>query len=69
MFNANVGEFKEDKVASPLAIAVNVGDMRIVDALLNHMSDLNIEFGLEISTSNKAVKSNAHTNLKKQTPL
>jgi len=65
MFNANVGEFKEDKVASPLAIAVNVGDMRIVDALLNHMSDLNIEFGLEVSTSNKAVKSNAHTNLKK----
>jgi hypothetical protein len=69
MFNANVGEFKEDKVCSPLAIAVNVGEMRIVDALLNHMKNLNVEFGLEVTNNTKAVKSNAYTNLKKSTPL
>jgi hypothetical protein len=69
MFNQNVSEFKEDKVCSPLAIAVNVGDMKIVDALLNYMRGFNIEFGLEVSNQTKAVKSNAYTTLKKTTPL
>ena len=46
MFKRDIGELREEKVCSPLAIAVCIGEPRLVDAILSHMSEVEIEFGL-----------------------
>ena len=46
MFKRDVSEVREEKVCSPLAIAINGGDPRMVEVLLQHLVDIDIEFGL-----------------------
>lgn len=48
MFRRDVGELREDKVCSPLAIAVSVGDANLVEVILGYLRDLDIEEGLVV---------------------
>lgn len=50
MFNRNLGELREEKVCSPLAIAVSIGDPQLVVTLLTHLHDVDVEMGLQVQT-------------------
>ena len=53
MFKKDIGEFMESKVCSPLAIAVCSGDLKLVELILAHMSNIELEFGLQVKTGPK----------------
>ena len=63
MFKRDLGELKEDKVCSPLAIAVCIGDPQLVDVVLTHMNEIEVDFGLESNFRNPVpLKTNSHKN-------
>ena len=47
MFHHQVDKAKEQKLISPIAVAVNVGDPELLEILLDNLKNVNIEFGLE----------------------
>jgi hypothetical protein len=47
MFHQQVDKAKEQKLISPIAVAVNVGDPELLEILLDNLKNVNIEFGLE----------------------
>ena len=49
MFKRDVGELREEKVCSPLAIAVSTGEARMVETLLTHLNEIDIELGLQVT--------------------
>ena len=49
MFKKDIGELKEEKTCSPLAIAVCVGDLKLVELLLTYLSHVDLEFGLRVN--------------------
>ena len=53
MFKKDIGEFMESKVCSPLAIAVCSGDLKLVELILAHMNNIELEFGLQVKTGPK----------------
>jgi len=46
MFRRDLGELREEKVCSPLAIAASIGDPNLVQVLFDHLNEQDIEFGL-----------------------
>ena len=48
MFRKDLGELREEKTCSPLAIAVSIGDENLVQVLLGYLRDLDIEEGLHV---------------------
>ena len=70
MFKRDLGELREEKVCSPLAIAVCIGDAKLVDAILCYMSEVEIEFGLNRTSKTPVpLKTNLYQNLRKRSPL
>ena len=49
MFKKDIIEQKEEKTCSPLAIAVCVGDLKLVELLLVYLSHVEIEYGLRVN--------------------
>jgi hypothetical protein len=68
IFNKAPSEFKEERSCSPIAVAVNVGDNKLIDTLLNYMVNVNMEQGLDVRRK-VAGKASAKVNTKKTTPL
>ena len=70
MFKKDVGELKEEKICSPLAIAVCVGDLKLVELLLVYLSHVEIEFGLRVDMkSTPLLLANLHSTSRLKTPL
>lgn len=70
MFRRDLGELREEKVCSPLAIAVCIGEPKLVDVVLTHMNEVELEFGLQTSIKTPApLKTNLHQNSRRRTPL
>ena len=42
---------QEEIFVSPIALAVNVGDYSMVDSLINHLKNINIDEGIEAKSS------------------
>ena len=61
MFKRDLGELREEKVCSPLAIAVCIGEPKLVDTILSHMHEVEMEFGLETTSKTPVpLKANLH---------
>ncbi len=70
MFKRDLGELREEKVCSPLAIAVSVGEPKLVEVLLTGLNELEIEVGLEVTSKASAhLKANVFTNRRRRSPL
>ena len=70
MFNRKIQELRETKICSPLAIAVNSGDINLVEIVLTHLHGVEIEFGLEVSTATPVhLQGNMFSNKRVRTPL
>ena len=41
----------EEIFVSPIALAVNVGDYSMLDSLINHLKNINIDEGIEAKSS------------------
>lgn len=50
MFKRDINELREEKVCSPLAIAVNSGEPRLVDVIIGGLHGVDIEFGLLVTS-------------------
>lgn len=60
----------EERTCSPLAVAVNVGDIRLVSLVLRHLSHIDIERGLTVKAKQNAVmRANIFTSTRLKTPL
>ena len=63
MFQRNINELSEEKVCSPLAIAVNIGEPRLVDVIISGLHGVDVEFGLQITSKTPVhQKSNMYSN-------
>ena len=70
MFKRDVGELRQEKVCSPVAIAVSTGDPKMVDILLTHLNEVDIESGLTVTSKAPVhVKSNVFVTQRHRTPL
>lgn len=70
MFSKEIDLKREDRSCSPLAIAVNVGDIRLVELLLTYLSHVQVENGLTIQAKSGAImKANIFSSSKHKTPL
>lgn len=50
MFKKDVRELREEKVCSPLAIAVNTGSPLLVEALFSGLHGIEVDFGLQVTS-------------------
>lgn len=50
MFKKDMRELKEEKVCSPLAIAVNTGSPQMVESLFNGLHGIEVDFGLQVTS-------------------
>ena len=55
MFSKELDLKREERCCSPLAIAVNVGDIKLVELILAYLSPIEIENGLTISAKVGAI--------------
>ena len=70
MFKKDIIEQKEEKTCSPLAIAVCVGDLKLVELLLVYLSHVDVEYGLRVNMkSSPLLLANQHANSRLRTPL
>jgi len=70
MFKRDVGELREEKVCSPLAIAVSIGEPRLVEVLLTSLNELEIDVGLNVTSKAPVhLRSNVFTNQRRRSPL
>lgn len=70
MFKKDLGELREEKMCSPLAIAVCTGDARLVATLLTQLNDVEVDFGYEVTQRTPApLRTNMFANKRKRTPL
>ena len=72
MFKRNVVELKEEKVCSPLAIAVNTGSPLMVEALFGGLHGIEVDFGLEVTGKHPVQlhsQTNVYSKIRRRTPL
>ena len=70
MFKKDLEELKEEKTCSPLAIAVCVGDLKLVELLLVYLSHVELEYGLRVNMkSSPLLLANQQQNCRLRTPL
>ena len=63
MFKRDIVELREEKVCSPLAIAVSTGAIKLVEVLLSHLNEVDIEQGLVVTQKTPVrLKANLHQN-------
>lgn len=59
VFNRNLSESREEKKLAPIAVATIVGDLHLIEILLNYLHHIDIERGLMAqSKSNLVLKAN-----------
>ena len=62
MFKRDINELREEKVCSPLAIAVNSGEPRLVEVIISGLHGIEIEFGLQVTNKTPVhLKSNKYS--------
>lgn len=57
----------EEIFVSPIALAVNVGDYSMLDSLINHLKNINIDEGIEAKSSDQ--KQNYILKIRRTSPL